>query len=351
MAEFKNKSRKIARDVFWGENNRDTYQCPDCGRNEEEIPNGFEVHHKNGKPMDNRPSNLIGLCRLCHNVREEKKPSLEDIQHLRDNTEGSEEPSASADTDTVRLIYELSQDTQKKDTIYALLSGREAYCDFCDHKNDADSFKLRSGHLFCNMCGYIYDWSENLQQWLSKEDFNELVELSIKEEDDRQKVKSVKHLQRGSVIQVAEEEGSLEVTDEAALIIADADASGICYSVGGDISNGIVDRSHKLTDEFANTGSSILKLMDEGRLIQMHIAETDAFSKKSLLNASIAHPTLYENQQLHRKECAVCDSGLEFEEIYRTGVPVCDLCDDCGRRFALGLSNSSDAAINEYKSG
>jgi nucleoside 2-deoxyribosyltransferase len=37
--------------------------------------------------MDNRPENRVALCRLCHNLREDKKPCLEDIRHLRAQTD------------------------------------------------------------------------------------------------------------------------------------------------------------------------------------------------------------------------------------------------------------------------
>lgn len=85
MSKYKERSRKIARDRYWKENDRESYRCPDCGRTEDDLRNGFEVHHKSGSPMDNRPENLVALCRPCHNIREGKKPSLEDIKHLRDN--------------------------------------------------------------------------------------------------------------------------------------------------------------------------------------------------------------------------------------------------------------------------
>ena len=92
---LKQRSRKIAREQFWEKHDRDNYKCPDCGRTETESTYinsmesafGFEVHHKNGKPMDNRPENQIALCRLCHNLREGKKPSRKDIKSLRQSME------------------------------------------------------------------------------------------------------------------------------------------------------------------------------------------------------------------------------------------------------------------------
>jgi len=83
MSRYKKRSRKIARQLFWEKHDRDEYSCPDCGRLEEEVSYSFEVHHKNGEPMDNRPENHVALCRTCHNLRENKKPSMGQIQRLR----------------------------------------------------------------------------------------------------------------------------------------------------------------------------------------------------------------------------------------------------------------------------
>lgn len=85
MSKYKNRSRKLARDSYWEKHDRRTYQCPDCGRTEDELSQGFEVHHKNGEPLDNRPENQVALCRLCHNLREGKKPSIEQIRQVRDS--------------------------------------------------------------------------------------------------------------------------------------------------------------------------------------------------------------------------------------------------------------------------
>lgn len=108
MRKFKNRSRKLARQSYWGRYDRDSYQCPDCGRGESEIPGQFEVHHQNGEPMDNRPENQVGLCRLCHNLREGKKPSIAQIRDLRDNVSvlDSEDSDTVCDsTADVRSVY------------------------------------------------------------------------------------------------------------------------------------------------------------------------------------------------------------------------------------------------------
>jgi hypothetical protein len=75
-------NRRIARRVYWSEHDRDMYECPDCGRRESELRKAFEVHHIDGNPKNNQLDNLVALCQLCHNIREEKKPSLTEIQEL-----------------------------------------------------------------------------------------------------------------------------------------------------------------------------------------------------------------------------------------------------------------------------
>lgn len=77
--------------MFWEKHNRETYECPDCGRQEEELLSTFEVHHKDGQPMDNRPENHVALCRPCLTLREGKKPSIEEIRNLRDSLDEDQE--------------------------------------------------------------------------------------------------------------------------------------------------------------------------------------------------------------------------------------------------------------------
>jgi hypothetical protein len=93
MTDYTDKSRRLARETYWQVHDRDTYECPDCGRSEEELQGTFEVHHKNGQPLDNRLENRVALCRVCHLLREGKKPSQAAIQRLRDQYANAAEPS------------------------------------------------------------------------------------------------------------------------------------------------------------------------------------------------------------------------------------------------------------------
>jgi len=101
---YKDRSRRLAREQYWENHERSTYKCPDCGRTEDELVRSFEVHHKHGEPMDNRLANLVALCRPCHNLREGKKPTLEEIRNLRSGfTEetGQDECVQAGSVDTV----------------------------------------------------------------------------------------------------------------------------------------------------------------------------------------------------------------------------------------------------------
>jgi hypothetical protein len=83
MSGYSDRSRKIAREMYWEENDKSSYNCPDCGRAEEEIEGTLQVHHLSETPYDNRLDQLIGLCGFCHRLREDKKPSLERIKRYR----------------------------------------------------------------------------------------------------------------------------------------------------------------------------------------------------------------------------------------------------------------------------
>lgn len=114
----KDSHRRLARKVFWEKYDRETYECPDCGRTEGQLIRKFEVHHKGGHPMDNRPENLIALCRPCHNLREGKKPSIEEIRHLRSQASGDSEVESKGESGTpsVYLAGSMDNDSAEHDT-------------------------------------------------------------------------------------------------------------------------------------------------------------------------------------------------------------------------------------------
>lgn len=76
----KNSSRSIARKRFWSEHDKADYQCPDCGRANDEVEGTIEVHHKNGNAYDNRLENLVGVCKICHALREDRKPPKDTLR-------------------------------------------------------------------------------------------------------------------------------------------------------------------------------------------------------------------------------------------------------------------------------
>jgi len=79
---MKDRHRKLARKRFWEEQDREKYTCPDCGRREKQTT-GFEIHHENGNAHDNTLDNLVGLCRYCHCVREDRKPPIDAIEKMQ----------------------------------------------------------------------------------------------------------------------------------------------------------------------------------------------------------------------------------------------------------------------------
>lgn len=88
--KIKSEFRRKAREKYWGEYDRSTYSCADCGRQESELLEKMEVHHIDGNPSNNSLDNLVGLCQVCHNLREEKKPSIRKTSHLIKQFSGDE---------------------------------------------------------------------------------------------------------------------------------------------------------------------------------------------------------------------------------------------------------------------
>lgn len=57
--EFNNKLRKQIR-------KRDNYICQECGLTQEQLGYKLSVHHIDYNKKNNKPDNLISLCRSCH---------------------------------------------------------------------------------------------------------------------------------------------------------------------------------------------------------------------------------------------------------------------------------------------
>lgn len=110
MSESEQPRRSQARDVYWSDNDRANYICPDCGRSAAQIRGEFEVHHKDGNPHNNESENLVGLCSFCHNLREDKKPSLNDIRQFRD--------SEALRGRSGRTVYQMSSSDDAKDELF-----------------------------------------------------------------------------------------------------------------------------------------------------------------------------------------------------------------------------------------
>jgi|APHM01.1.fsa_nt_gi HNH endonuclease. len=60
----KSESRSHARDIFFDIYDGDAIRCADCREDKR-----LEVHHLNEDPFDNEWTNLVGLCRECHQGR------------------------------------------------------------------------------------------------------------------------------------------------------------------------------------------------------------------------------------------------------------------------------------------
>ena len=80
----------MARQSYWAERDKSEYNCPDCGRGQEQLRSGFEVHHIDGDPTNNKIGNLVALCRPCHNIREGKKPSLNELRLIQEQLDSTE---------------------------------------------------------------------------------------------------------------------------------------------------------------------------------------------------------------------------------------------------------------------
>lgn len=61
-------ARQMARQVYWGEHDKNSHACCDCGTS---VP--LEVHHIDGNPFNNELNNLVALCHSCHTRRHRRE--------------------------------------------------------------------------------------------------------------------------------------------------------------------------------------------------------------------------------------------------------------------------------------
>jgi 5-methylcytosine-specific restriction endonuclease McrA len=96
----KEEARRRHRTAYWQQNARSSYRCPDCGRLESHPHVArLEVHHKDEDPFNGAPSNLVALCRHCHQVRHGMTPTT-------------------ALGDWKARIHSLGTDSEKHHTVY-----------------------------------------------------------------------------------------------------------------------------------------------------------------------------------------------------------------------------------------
>lgn len=72
------KARQRHRQWYWREHDKDTHQCPACGAGTESVRR-FEVHHRDGNPLNGNPENLVALCWECHLKQHGAEPTLSSL--------------------------------------------------------------------------------------------------------------------------------------------------------------------------------------------------------------------------------------------------------------------------------
>lgn len=155
--EYKGSHRRLAREIFWDHHDRANYECPDCGRTEDECLEPFEVHHESGVPVDNSPENLIALCRPCHNIREGKKPSLAEIANLRNQINGLDHDeqyrkllqSQTFDAKPADYHFKYLDERDFRNITTGVLRGEQSYnrCDLCGGLFPRESVKELFEHV------------------------------------------------------------------------------------------------------------------------------------------------------------------------------------------------------------
>lgn len=180
MTISKSDARKAARETYWERHDRQSYECPDCGRREAQLRTDFQVHHRDGDSFNNESSNQIALCRPCHNLREGKKPSIQDICHLRDQVNPGKEVSFNGSTVHI--------------------------CDICESelKTD-DQWTMVPHYILCHYCHGLYSWlNRGEHASISDDDLTRLREASITHNANRKWIYGLDDLSRDDRIVVVD---------------------------------------------------------------------------------------------------------------------------------------------------
>ena len=125
MSDFKKRSRSMARDVFWQDRDRDAYECTDCSRTGDEVAGSFEVHHKDGNPYNNNPENLVGLCKACHALREDRRPSKDSLRRIMQQFQNGQHDTTVTDDQLFLGVEEIVKSLPTRSVgLYASNSGQ-----------------------------------------------------------------------------------------------------------------------------------------------------------------------------------------------------------------------------------
>jgi len=76
-------ARSKHRTKYWKRHDKETYECPDCGRGVTEVDQ-LDVHHKDENPLNGAWSNLIGLCHRCHLARHGREYDPQSLEDWKD---------------------------------------------------------------------------------------------------------------------------------------------------------------------------------------------------------------------------------------------------------------------------
>ena len=135
----------MARSIFWDDRSQEQYNCDDCGRGIDEIHGKFEVHHKDGNPYNNDPENLVGLCKACHAIREDRKPAAASIEKILNQFQSENTETAGSDQPLMKFVREIVDTFGSSDILWRKL-GYDGWQDAKDitpkNRREAALFQL-----------------------------------------------------------------------------------------------------------------------------------------------------------------------------------------------------------------